>query len=181
MIDLFQCLKNFRESHSGYTTVELLIAMQLSFLVIGLAYTSYEFSQHFFKKWRQKSQLESHLAVCSKTLSTSLWQINQVIYSDRKNLWATKTTGDTLQINLTEVIYINKNHLHLEPFTLVEGQIEYLVETPENEGFISAQSEFHSGTFTHLKAIQITLLLNFQDQEYSLQIVSRVTNCESAI
>ncbi len=181
MFDFHHRIKKFQKNNSGYTTIELLIAMQLSFLVISLAYTSYEFSQQFFKKWQQKSQLESQVAICSKTLSTSLWQINQVISSDLKNLCAIKTSGDTLRITFTEDIYINKNRLHLEPFTLVEGRIEYLVETPENDRFISARSEFYPDTQAHLKAIQITLLLNFQNQKYSLQIVSRVMNGESAI
>lgn len=92
-----------------------------------------------------------------------------------------KTKDDILRIKLTEGIYINKNSLHLEPFTLVESRIEYLVETPENDRFISTRSEFYPATLAHLKAIQITLLLNFQNQEYSLQIVSRVMNCETAI
>lgn len=181
MFDLYRYVKNFRKNTSGYTTIELLIAMQLAFLVISLAYTSYEFSQQFFKKWEQKSQLESHLAVCSKTLSTSLWQINQIISADQKSLLAIKTTGDTLRIQFAEEIYINYHLLTLTPFILRDSRIDYLLETPQDRGFILSWSNFDPDHFSNLKAIHLTIVLNFQEREYTLRIVSRLLHCEPVI
>jgi hypothetical protein len=57
------------EHSRGYTTVELMVAMSIAFVVVGFAYSAYFFSSRMVKTWRAKTECEDTAFVCMDRIS----------------------------------------------------------------------------------------------------------------
>ncbi|MGH7600505.1 MAG: hypothetical protein ACREOI_29470 [bacterium] len=68
-----------RKVSAGFTTVELLVALQIAFLVAGFVYGAYLMASQLATRWRQKVDLESAAMLCLKPLTEDVVKANQLI------------------------------------------------------------------------------------------------------
>jgi len=174
MLSLKRKIKKFFWKNSGYTTIELLIAMQLTFMVIGLAYSSYLFSRNLVRKWQDKIGVEAQLAVLSKTLSEHFWQIRQILQADATHLLALEISGDSLQLLLNGQLYMNDNSLVIFPLKLKEGKLCYFLTFESSGEIIQRSGQIDSTETFSITAVQLELCLSGQDREYPFILCCRL-------
>jgi hypothetical protein len=82
-----------KKSNKGYTLVELIIAIQLFFIILSFAYTIYLFGYKFLFNWEEKN-----------TLITDELQIKRVLLNE-----LSKSKGINI-ISMNTIEYINPNY-----------------------------------------------------------------------
>ena len=181
MLSPNQQIKNFWHKNSGYTTIELLIAMQLTFMVIGLAYSSYLFSRNVLKKWQQKIRIESELAILSKTLSQRLWQIKQILQANATHILALEVSGDSMQLCLEDHLYINKDSMVISPLKFRRGKLSYFLLSGISGEIIQETGPIDLKDTSSIMAVQLELYLSFQEREYPLILCCRLLRIRPVI
>jgi hypothetical protein len=176
-----QQIKKFWWKNSGYTTIELLIAMQLTFMIIGLAYSSYLFSRNLVKKWQDKIAIEAQLAVLSKTLSQHLWQIRQILQADASHILALEISGDSLQLRLDEHLYINEDSLVISPLKLRKGKLIYFLPSGISGEIIQRSGQIDLQETSNIAAVQLELYLSYHDREYPFILCCRLLRIRPVI
>jgi len=87
-------------SEEGFSLLEVLIAMQLGILVIGLALWSYNFGNKVILSWQYKNSVAIQQASIEKILRTTLDRIVVVDHAKEKEFTGRTVNQDTLHINL---------------------------------------------------------------------------------
>jgi len=65
-------------AENGFTVLELIIAVQLTLLVIGMAYSSFLFAQRLYIKWQQKTAAEQQYKLANEMVSVRLSQLSRI-------------------------------------------------------------------------------------------------------
>ncbi len=68
-----------KKNAAGFTTVELLVALQIAFLVAGFVYAAYLMASQLATRWRQKVDLESAAVLYVHPLIEGVVKANQII------------------------------------------------------------------------------------------------------
>lgn len=166
---------------AGFTTIELIIAIQLSFFVISLAYIGYLFSTKLFNKWQEKIRFETNLAQVSSALSRSLDQLQAINTGTETGISGTKITGDSLQIRLNEHAWINHRLAGDAAYPLQSGQIEYLFPDPDDPATLTGDVDAPGKNFNIVQAVRIRLKYLKNGRQYSLEILTRLPNLKRDI
>jgi hypothetical protein len=82
-----------KKASAGFTTVELLVALQIAFLVAGFVYGAYLMASRLATHWRQKIDLESAAMLCLHRLSEDIVKTNQIISADTTQLTLIDAAG----------------------------------------------------------------------------------------
>lgn len=75
-----------RKSAAGFTTVELLVAMQIALLLAGFIYGVYFFSAKLFAAWRHQVELENTAQLCMRALTQEILHAPQIIAANDSTL-----------------------------------------------------------------------------------------------
>ena len=164
----------FWQQNSGYTTIELLIAMQLTMLIIGLAYSSYLFSRNLFSRWQEKIRIEEQLAVLSKTMSIQLWSIREILEANEDEMRVTKFSGDSLKLRLDNNVYFNRDSLILRPLKIRDGKITYFLRSDRSKQIIPSGEPINLPDLSEITAVQVELSLYHRNQELSFRVFCRL-------
>lgn len=113
---------------TGYTTIELLIAIQISFLTMSLCYFSYLIILKFSRQWEQKQQMEYQL---SEMVNQIDWEFNRI--SDISMAKTGELQGIDRELNLLhwcfrDNLYINNRSFFQEPLYFRHGSFFYQPE-----------------------------------------------------
>jgi type II secretory pathway component PulJ len=72
-------MNEMKNHAAGFTTVELLVALQIAFLVAGFVYAAYLMASRLAGHWRQKVDLESAAMLCLHPLTEEVVQAKQIM------------------------------------------------------------------------------------------------------
>ena len=89
-------LKSALTDSKGYTIIELLIAIQLAFLVISLVYVSYLFAIRLLNQWQERTDLEIKMASMSQVLSNIFHETDQILIAEKERLVLVTSKNDTI-------------------------------------------------------------------------------------
>jgi hypothetical protein len=70
----------------GYTSVELMIAVVLSLMLIGFIYSAYFFSIRITRSWREKINLEDTAMICLNRISLDLVNCSEIFQMNKNGL-----------------------------------------------------------------------------------------------
>ncbi len=72
-------IPKMKKNTAGFTTVELLVALQIAFLVAGFVYAAYLMASQLATHWRQKVDLESAAMLCLHPLTEDVVKAKQIM------------------------------------------------------------------------------------------------------
>jgi hypothetical protein len=177
----FSVHKNLLHPESGFTTVELIIAIQLSLIVIGLVYVSYLLSVKLVDKWQTKVQVENQLASISKSITVNLTEISEIIYARENEFMAIKDDGDTINYRLRDTFSLNKNILQDSNLKFGHGEILYYVRPVQAASNITVLKNVESGNFTRIVAVEFNMEFKGGKRSYPLSVYTRLLKLKPVI
>lgn len=89
-------------SESGFTTVELMIALTLAFVLAGFVYAASHFPHRLFVQWQERAQIESAAWLCVQTLQKDLLHAKQIIVAEPQTLALRSAEQQTISYHLNE-------------------------------------------------------------------------------
>ncbi len=111
---------------SGYTLFELIAALQLAFIVIGMIYLAYNQFQQQTDRWQQRIKWEAALSQLSHALTLTLDSAEKVLLANPDKFIAQSEEGDSITIELRDNIYINQHPLlKAVGMSLEKGRFSY--------------------------------------------------------
>ena len=177
----FSIHKNFLRPENGFTTVELIIAIQLSLIVIGLVYVSYLLSVKLVDKWQTKVQVENQLASISKSITVNLTGISEIISAREDDIMAIKDDGDTINYRLRETFSFNKHILQDSNLKFGHGEILYYVRPVQVTSNITVLKNVESGNLTRIVAVEFNMEFKGGKKSYPLSVYSRLLKLKPVI
>lgn len=166
-------MKNsFIGDKSGFTAIELLIAIQLSFIVISFGYVSYLFSAKLVHKWQEKVLVENSVARVSQTVSRAVDQIHEVVIARDKYLVAITHQHDTLSMSVEEGLVFNSKNLVKGIFQFEHGMFKYFHST---ENPYTAQHQLtETRDCEKIDIIELDLVFKRANNTYRYTVRSRL-------
>lgn len=161
----------------GYTLLELIVAIQLSMIVISLVYVSYLLSEKLYTKWQDKIQTEELLSTLSMEFSKKLNQITALNYVSPDSISADSQNG-LFSLGLVNGIKLNGKTINLNNFLLKSGKIDYYGNSSNQPISLPLRRPMFAD---HIKAIGIHLELSRKEKRYSLEIFSRIIKRKNGI
>jgi hypothetical protein len=177
----FSIHKNLLKPEGGFTTVELIIAIQLSLIVIGLVYVSYLLSIKLVDKWQTKVQVENQLASISKSITVNLTEISQIIYAGENEMMAIKDDGDTINYRLKDTFSFNKQILQDSNLKFEHGEILYYVRPVQSTSNMTVLKNVESGNFTRIVAVEFSMEFKGGKRSYPLSVYTRLLKLKPVI
>jgi hypothetical protein len=121
-------MKEFKFSESGYTTLELMIAIQLSLMLTSIIFVSYFFVSILISRWEEKTGIEEQLSEISRILSVKINGIREFNSAGVGHFSATDENEDTLTITLHPELEINGHLFQLKNINFTEGNFRYILK-----------------------------------------------------
>ena len=82
-----------KNRNDGFTTVELLMAIATSFIIIGFIYSAYYFSLRITKSWNEKIYLENNAMLCIDRLTNDLVNASEIVIMKEDTLLLLSNDG----------------------------------------------------------------------------------------
>lgn len=165
--------KNLFFNQSGFTTIELIIAIQLSIIITSLVYVSYLFVTNLLEKWQSKIQIENQLNMISTSITKNVAGISQIISASNKIMIAIKSNGDTVKYNLSSEFTLNNKILNSGILKFDQGDISYFFHQTEAKGNVQKRAWVNPKERDLITGIQFSLRLNYKKKSYPLTILTR--------
>ena len=162
------------KSENGFSVIELIIAIQLSLLVAGLAYVAYNFSSQLLRKWEDKVLIESQLHMTSQALSRVITRISDIQVARAGELKAVDAKGNPLSVILGDSMQINGLPIGKGKFQVSAAKIHYLVQTAATTDGWQQTSEVDARRLDAIDAIKFDLIFKHRKREYSLNVFQRI-------
>lgn len=89
-------------SENGFTTVELMVALTLAFVLAGFVYSAAHFSHKLFAQWQKRAQTESAAWLCIQALQKDLLHAQQIIVAEPQALALRSAEQQTISYRLNE-------------------------------------------------------------------------------
>ncbi|MCK5455042.1 MAG: hypothetical protein KAJ16_11795 [Calditrichia bacterium] len=167
--------KFLAKSSQGYTLIELIIAMQLAFLVVGLTYSSLLFSQRLLKLWQDKYGSENEIAMISQFCSKILSELHIIQVAEKHVLAGLDQEGNRIRVVLNENFEYNKRNILLQRWEICDGQFSYYLEDPEDHRQLYLKANLTPREIPLLVGLEMKLILVSNQREISIQIFNRFT------
>ena len=122
-------MKRSKKNH-GFTTVELLVAIALSFILISVIYSAYHFSFRYPKIWNTKITLENTALLCMKRFSRDLLSAKQISTREMEEIILTMETGPPVTYHIENDrlfrndILLNEDNVRLLNFHLKPAETQ---------------------------------------------------------
>lgn len=71
-----------KRAQNGFTTVELLVALTLAFMLAGFVSAAVYFAQKLSTQWQERMQVEAAALLCVQALQKDLWRAQQIVQAD---------------------------------------------------------------------------------------------------
>lgn len=169
---------NRASGDSGFTIIEVLIALQLTLLIVSMAYTVHHFSSRLIRGYERKLAVERELSLVSHSLSRTLSQVRTVQKLSPREFSAMRSDGRSLYIRLEAQVFLNGEQLGSGLLTLHGGRIS----GPGAEGETLPLAPY-APKISHPQPQGISLTLLFRDGEafYPLNLTVRLVRQTVAI
>ncbi len=159
------------QDEGGYTIIEVLVAIQLTFIVISFIYVSYLFTTKLINKWQEKVETEEYLTMVSNVLSRQLMDITQIYQANRHYVAAKTVEKDTLELSIAHGLRLNGLNLGNDKFEIKEGEIIYYSKVGLQ---IYKQENLGAGDLKDIKGVEIRLTVIRNKKEHTIHILERL-------
>lgn len=137
-----------KKSKTGFTTVELMIAISISFTIISLIYSVYFFSIRISRSWREKIKLEHIALICMDRLTRDIVNASEIqtmghnklalLLNDNRNIVYRIQNNDLYRnsfcMNFHDIKIYNLSFRYIENESILENQHSSDVSlNPKNE------------------------------------------------
>jgi hypothetical protein len=158
-----------RYSEAGYTLLELLIALQLTMIIIGIVYLHYPFIINFMSRLEEQLTADIEFENFGYTLTRQLDEIKEIIDADAQNLVFIGSDKDTIRIHLSgnNVNFGWQNNFNYS----MRAIFSYYIGVPINNQWTSTPSGNEVG---NIKAIHLWIEAQHNTQVYRLDITTRL-------
>ncbi|MEL6823930.1 MAG: type II secretion system protein [Calditrichota bacterium] len=157
----------FSGNEKGYTLIELLIAMQLTMLVISLAVWGFGFATKVMSRWQKSTTSQIEQLQLERALQITLNRIHGIEQAEDNRLLGRSDDGSGIEIKLIDSsLIINSSHIrgvHKLSFRY------YLYQNREIKVF----QQVPAGWLPSIKAIKIELTID-SDKAKTIQIFRRI-------
>lgn len=167
---------NRASGDSGFTIVEVLIALQLSLLIVSMAYTVYRFGSILHHRYERKLAVERELSQVSRSLSRALSRVRTVQKLAPREFRAMGSDGRPLHIRLEEQVFLNGERLGSGLMILHGGSISGLGA----EGAVLSPAP-PGRSLTALRGISLALVFRDGEALYPLNLAVRPVRRSAAI
>jgi prepilin-type N-terminal cleavage/methylation domain-containing protein len=162
-------IKQFHQDESGYTLIELLIALQLSAIIIGIIYMNYQFIQNYLVRMEERINFEIRCAAISDIITKQLTETREVVRAESKLLSLITHSEDSVIIQIKDELIINRNNL-------LEG---YRIEGKFNYYFISGEKRYWTShpnprKISQLRAVKVVLKITRKNSIKRLDVTCRL-------
>lgn len=148
-----------RKPAAGFTTVELLIAMQMALLLAGFVYAAYFFAARLAANWRQKIALENAAPLCMRTLAQEILLAQQIMAASDTVLVLKSPRGMIASFAVQNgVLHRNQQPLHSAALQIRRLVFRYAkIDSVVGRRMlkISAPAYFHPQTAAELSQIAL--------------------------
>ena len=127
-------IKNsFIKDQRGYTLIEIMVAIQIFFIVITLAYTIYLYSFKFMSRWNDKNSLIQSELLIRKSLTYELTHTPQILEISPKKIIYLNKQFRIKQIQWSDSsLFIKSKPLNKEGLNITIENLEFYVSQKEN-------------------------------------------------
>ncbi|MGH1364883.1 MAG: PilW family protein [Calditrichia bacterium] len=117
------------QKDAGFTVIELIIAVQLTLLVIGMAYTSFLFAQKIYLRWQSKTNAEQQLNLIHQQYSVRLNKLTHIHSAESQLLIGQTRRLEKIELTIAEDIdsgnAVVPNGFYGSFFYLIDGQMNW--------------------------------------------------------
>ncbi len=156
------------QENRGYTLVELLIALLITFVLGGVLFSVYVASIRYVEPWRREVALENHTHLIVQRLATDLAHAEQLIDEGNKTWTLTYASGRVVQYSSQDsVLRRNDRRMHDDllsavAFHLVPSRLETRYALRRRD---SVQEDERS-------LVQVQIHLAMQSRERTLDVTT---------
>ncbi len=163
----------------GFTTVELLMAITITFITVGFVYGLYYASQRTLHKWNQKINLEDAAFICIKQMTNDIVHAYSIKVISSDSLVIAQTHNEQiLYCRLNENLYRNGYPLLDQDHRIVDWSFQEhsKFSTDENqEDFFIQDNTWQFGNQDYLPEIPIfEVELTLADDAQNITIRSAI-------
>ncbi len=151
----------------GFTTVELLVAMTITGLVVGVSYKSYFFYQQNFVRWRERTGLEEASRRVMITLPNDIQTLRRILQAEDEAMTFMSQNRDIITYRFYKRnIFKNERPLLNKGFFVKKLQFRYFVS---DGSWIE-----YGGDVADIERVKIQLVLK-DKRETSFELISEIT------
>lgn len=162
-------MKQIIYSESGYTVIEILIAMQLSFIAFSIIYLNYSFINNYMHRLENRITAEIVCANLSQNLTKQLTEVREVLRADAHTVVCIKSSDDTLWLQINEQLLLNGKTFY--ETSQVEGYFNYFISGGLS-GNWSRNPTFRE--MKHIRAIRLRLEITQNGEANRLKTTTRL-------
>ncbi len=155
-------IRGLLQETSGYTLFELIVALQLAFIIIGMIYLAYGLFQQQMERWQAKINREAAFSQFSHVLTLTFDPAEKILLATPDKFIAQSAEGDSITIELRDNIYINQRPL-LEAgwISLEKGHFSFYDKNLSEKEFFPGQA-ITPDKFDQIRALTVNLQLSTQ-------------------
>lgn len=122
-----------RGNERGFSTIELIVAIQLGLFVIGMAYLAYLLAINLAGRWEEKTRAETQMALISTTLTHSMDRVVQVHRAEPDEFQAETRGGNSLHLRIGRYLVLNGQIVGDSSVVVKSGELRYLISTRDSD------------------------------------------------
>jgi type II secretory pathway component PulJ len=174
-------MRSVLSKNDGYTVIELIVAIQLSLIVIGLVYVSYLFLSNMLGRWQDKIQRESLLASISQNISKDLSEAVRILEADPQKMVFIKTGGDTIGYYLNDNLYINGKPLENKALKFSLGKLDYFTAPSSSSTQLQKRDQVEVQNLDKIQIVETELEFRQGEKSYHIDISERLLKLRRSI
>lgn len=175
MIRSLSLKKFWVNNRQGYTLIELIIAIQLTFLIVGLVSYSLQFSQRLLKIWQNSYRTENEIAMITQLCSKLLSELYIIQVGQTHFLSGIDQQGDSITLVLNKNFEYNNREILFQQLKVQQGQINYYIENSENHRFLVTKANLTPAEIPSLVGLELKLIVESEQRKFTIQIFNRFT------
>lgn len=142
------------KDENGYTIVELVVAMGMVSIIVGLAFMVYHFSLREMRNWRERLAVENSAHIVVNALTNDITWMQQLLLAEPKALSFIRAQGDTVLIAIeADSVMIQRRNRFTKPivsekscFTYIQDDLNQVKMVEICLVFIESKREFEVKT-----------------------------------
>lgn len=179
----FSCRKNQRRrqkaysTNSGFSAIELIIAIQLAFIAISIIYAGYLFGNRMMLRWQEKVAMENHIQMVSQTLTQTVDRLREIEAVQPDLLFGRTAQQSPIRLELRR--HCRYNNRIIGDSTIINNQasISYLVAEAQEVVEVDAPE----APFRSIIGVRFMITFEFKNRQYPLRLTLRFNNLSPVI
>lgn len=126
----------------GFTSLEMLVAITLSFILISVIYSAYHFSLRYPRIWNDKMKLENNALLCMRQMSLDILECDWIEYNHNQEIYLSSEVSEMITYRIeNERLLRNDKGFNDDPVRLVDFQLRPVESKPDIESLLQFTNE----------------------------------------